>query len=56
MRTHYCSLRVEEDTRKRIKELAAKAGMPMKDFVKEAFDIKEGFENEKKKVRFDFRL
>ena len=52
---HYCNLKVEEETRKRIKELAAKSGKPMKDFLKETFNLVEERPNEKKKI-FDFKF
>lgn len=56
----YCSLRVPEDTRRLAKELSARAGMPMKDFVKAALEMSrkqsvEGFsEREKARKRFGF--
>lgn len=55
MKQHYCNLKIEEGTRKTIKELAARSGLSMKDFIKKAFDIKEDW-NEKKKIKFDFKL
>ena len=61
MRNHYCSLRVKEDTRKLAKELSAKAGVPMKDFIRIALeksrnDNVELTKERRKKLEFDFKF
>lgn len=59
-RIHYCSLRVEENTLRMAKELAARAGMPMKEFVKLSLEMSreqnaDAFKK-RKQIGFDFRL
>lgn len=57
----YSSLRVGENTKRLAKELSAKQGMPMKDFVHVALEMSEdqnakAFAQRKKTQRFGFEL
>jgi len=60
MKTHWCNLRVDEETRKLAKEMAAKAGMPMKEYVKVSLEMGkeqniDAFKK-RKQIIFDFRM
>ena len=57
---HYSSIKVEEGTSRLAKELSAKAGMPMKDFVKLALEMSreqnaDAFKK-RKQIIFDFKM
>lgn len=56
-RIHYCSLRVEENTLRMAKEMAAREGISMKDFIRITLETnKEKNNGKKKQIGFDFRL
>lgn len=56
-RIHYCSLRVEEETLRLAKEMAARQGISMKDFIRITLESnKEKNDGKKKQIGFDFKL
>ena len=61
IKNHYCSLRVKEDTKKLAKELSAKAGIPMKDFIQISLENRRDdnmdiIKENRRKLEFDFKI